>query len=124
VPIRFFPDAIVHHTHGRRYGIRAVLGLSSSYGSGQGAAAAKMTMTPDIDTTVWSGSDWRQRMRHDTLIDPLRTLRLHRLIRGLPRLFAFERSYRRCLRGHVVDDRGLLQPRPGGTNRPPTKRDS
>ena len=41
------PSAIVTHTHGYRYGIKAVIQHSRNYASGNGALAAKMTLMGD-----------------------------------------------------------------------------
>lgn len=110
VPIRFCPDAIVHHTHGRRFGARAVLKMLTSYGYGQGAVAAKMTISSPDDAS-WDGAAWRRQLWRDGVTGPLTSLRVHRVPRSVPRLVAFERGYRRCTRDFDVDVRGFLVPR-------------
>jgi glycosyltransferase involved in cell wall biosynthesis len=107
VPIRFLPGAVVHHTSGARYGFKAVLAISTAYASGQGAVAAKLSLAGS------DGSEWRQEMWRQCLIDPLRRLRWHHIPPRLPRLAAFERSYRRCVREFAVDAAGLLVARDG-----------
>jgi glycosyltransferase involved in cell wall biosynthesis len=102
VPIRFCPQAIVRHTYGTRYGLRAVHGMSVAYAAGQGAVAGKLTLA-GRDATPW-----RRQMRRECLTSPLRSLRLDRIPPRLSRLAAFERAYRRCVRQFRIDDRGLL----------------
>jgi glycosyltransferase involved in cell wall biosynthesis len=106
VPIRFRPDAVVHHTAGTRYGVRSVLGVSVAYASGQGAVAAKLTLRSG------SGAEWLQEIRAECLTRPLRRLQPHRIALRLPRLLAFERAYRRCLGDYTLDGSGLLTRRP------------
>jgi glycosyltransferase involved in cell wall biosynthesis len=48
-------------------------------------------------------------MRDQCLTAPLRALRFHKIPASLPRLAAFERSYRRCVRSFTVDPAGLLR---------------
>lgn len=111
VPIRLLPEAIVHHTYGRRAGLRAVWRIVTGYGSGQGAVAAKMTLSSTPGAASWNGAAWRRRAWQDGVVTPLRTLRPHRLARTLPRLLAFDRSYRRAARDYAVHDDGLLHAR-------------
>ncbi len=110
VPIRFLPAAVVHHTHGRRFGITAVARVVSAYGSGQGAAAAKLTHAAPPDAADGGGEAWRRYMWREALVTPLRELRPHRIARAVPRVVAFERAYRRCVRDFTVGADGLLVP--------------
>jgi glycosyltransferase involved in cell wall biosynthesis len=110
VPIRLLPDAVVDHSHGRRYGVRAVFRMVTGYGYGQGAVAAKMTLTSQPDSTTWNGRAWRRRAWRDAVLAPLRTLRVDRVAVSLPRLIAFELAYRRAVRTRWVDESGLLSP--------------
>ncbi|MDJ0768694.1 MAG: glycosyltransferase family A protein [Ilumatobacter sp.] len=111
VAIRFLPQAVVHHTSGRRFGLRAVYRHRSGYGIGHGAVAAKMSLVSPPDAPVWNGRIWRRDMWRQVLVTPFTSLRPHRAIAGLPRLVAFERAYRRCRRDYTVDVAGLLEPR-------------
>jgi hypothetical protein len=108
IAIRFCPVAVVRHTGGTRYGIRAVFDLAVAYGMGQGAAAAKLAM---------EGRDaaaWRARMRAYCISEPLRSLRWHQLPARLPRYVAFLRGYRRTMRDlELGDDRRLRRRAPG-----------
>jgi glycosyltransferase involved in cell wall biosynthesis len=108
VPIRFLPEAEVIHTYGRRVGVRAVWKMLRGYGSGQGAVAAKMTLFADRDPDGWNGTLWRKQAWREAILDPLKSLRPHQIVRALPRQVAFERSYRACMRAYTVNDRGLL----------------
>jgi glycosyltransferase involved in cell wall biosynthesis len=112
VPIRFLPDSVVEHTSGRRFGIRPVTRLSTAYGAGQGAVAAKLSLAGK------GGDAWRRAMWGETVGRPLRRLRVDRVAPRIPRILAFERAYRRCTRDYSVDDRGLLVRRAGGAGPP------
>jgi glycosyltransferase involved in cell wall biosynthesis len=105
VPIRFLPEAVVHHTYGTRYGLRAVHDISVSYASGQGAVAAKLSLGGG------GGEEWRHAVRKDCLVRPLQRLRPLGVTLRLPRLLAFERSYRRCLREFQLSTSGMLERR-------------
>lgn len=106
IPIRFLPDAVVHHTHGTRYGLRAIHDISVAYASGQGAVAGKLSLNGG------GGHEWRRAVREDCLVGPLRRRRPLGVPLRLPRLLAFERSYRQCLQQFRLDASGLLERRP------------
>ncbi len=104
VKMRCTPRSIVVHTYGRRYGLTAVLALGKSYALGQGGIAAKQTLLGNPD-----GANWRNTMRRQCLTDPMRTLRVHRLPKGILRWLAFRAGYDLCMKRFQVDERGLLQ---------------
>jgi glycosyltransferase involved in cell wall biosynthesis len=108
VTIRFLPDAVVRHSFGRRFGLRAAVALRTGYGIGHGAVAAKMTHVSSPDAERWNGRLWRRHIWRESLISPIRQLRPHRIFTSMPRLIAFERAYRTCLRDYVVNDSDLL----------------
>ena len=112
VPIRFLPGAVVRHSFGRRFGLRAAVALRTGYGIGHGAVAAKMTHMSDPGAEIWNGRLWRRHIWHESLVSPIPRLRPDKIVTSLPRLIAFEHAYRKCLREYGVDDADLLVRRP------------
>lgn len=91
------PRSIVRHTHGHRYGIRAIYRLKRNYARGYGALAAKMTLLADP-----RGSEWMHTMSEAVMRRP--TLRgVASLPSSLLRLWHFRRAYRTCRREYTVD---------------------
>jgi glycosyltransferase involved in cell wall biosynthesis len=99
------PRAVVVHTYGARYGLRALLAHQRNYARGNGAMAAKLTMLRDP-----RGAEWLEATRHECLWGWLQTRRPHRLAADLRRLRCFSAGYRDCLRYYSVSDSGLLRP--------------
>jgi GT2 family glycosyltransferase len=107
VPMFSTPSAVVHHTGGRRYG-RQILASQRNYAYGNGALAAKQTLSGDP-----RGTRWLRDTRVDCLTAWVRHGRLHRIPIDLRRLYYFSSGYSRCLREFDVDGLGLLRPRRG-----------
>ena len=104
IKMRCTPRSIVVHTYGRRYGWKAVLALGKSYALGQGGVAAKQTLCGSPD-----GVNWRNKMRRQCLIEPIRSLRIHRLPKGILRWLAFRKGYALCMERFQADECGILQ---------------
>jgi GT2 family glycosyltransferase len=98
VPMRSTPRAVVYHTHGRRYGLRAALRSARNYAAGNAAVAAKLTLLGDP-----RGRMWLEMAREDVLGGWLRERRPQRLPAHMLRLWHFSRAYRRCLRHYIAD---------------------
>lgn len=105
VRMRTTPRSVVRHTHGWRYGIRAVLRHQRNYARGNGAMAAKLTLMDD-----GRGREWVDDMRADCLGRWHRTRDVVQLPSGLRRWRHFSGAYRECVRGYRVDARGFLEP--------------
>ncbi len=106
------PRAVVHHTHGARTGLRAVLRHHRNYARGYGGLAGKLTLLGDPRGEAFVRGtlrDWRRDLR-----DPRRLARAPQHVR---RWLHVARAYERCLRHYRVDDRGLLVPREIGAGR-------
>ena len=104
VKMRSTPRAIVYHTHGVRYGVRALLAHQRNYARGNGAMAAKLTMSGDP-----RGAQWLEATRRDCLRSWFQNRRPQRLAADLRRLQCFAGGYRDCIRDYSVDA-GLLRP--------------
>ena len=100
------PRAVVYHTYGIRYGLRAVIRMSQAYARGNGALAGKLTLMGDP-----RGREWLCATRRECTRDILLELRLHRLPFALNRLRVFEAAYQECITNFRVDAEDLLQPR-------------
>ncbi|MDX1933600.1 MAG: glycosyltransferase [Capsulimonadales bacterium] len=98
------PRALVHHTYGRRFGLKAIFRHVTGYALGNGATAAKLTLLG-----LPEGEGWARRERNRCL--SVRSPRgLVRLPWSMVRLYLFQRAYRECLSGfHPVE--GNLKPR-------------
>jgi glycosyltransferase involved in cell wall biosynthesis len=106
VRMRCTPRSVVFHTHGRRYGLRAIVRFAQSYATGNGALAAKLTLLSDPRGRQWVDLTQRAVMRD------LTRFRLHRALPGLVRLFFYRRSYAKVLAEYDVEvGRPLLRPR-------------
>ena len=101
------PRARILHSSGVRSG-RAALRSQRNYALGNGALAAKQSLSGDP-----RGRVWLRETRRRCLTDWARRLRPDRLAVDLRHLLWFEIGYRRCLRHFVVDASGLLRRRDG-----------
>jgi hypothetical protein len=108
VRMRSTPDAVVYHTYGWRTGPRAVLAQQRGYARGNGALAGKLTLLGDP-----RGREWLKVTGLDAATRWLRTARPHRLVIAARRFAHFWAGYRECVRGHVIDPRGMLAPKDG-----------
>lgn len=99
------PRAVVLHTHGARYGLRSILLSQAAYATGNGATAAKLTLSGDI-----RGEQWREETRERFATGWLRRRRPHRLVIDARAWWFFARAYRTCLREFALDGNGLLRP--------------
>lgn len=109
MPMQTTPRARVHHTGGRRHGLRAVYRHKRGYELGNGALTAKMTLAGDP-----RGAVWRRGFVREALAG-VRHGRPHRLPLSLLRLVHFQRGHRACLRAYRVRPPGdivhaLLEP--------------
>jgi glycosyltransferase involved in cell wall biosynthesis len=106
IRMRTTPAARVCHTYGWRYGIVEVMRHQRGYARGNGALAAKLTLSGD-ERGVEAMKEMRRLARRDWLErrSPVA------LPAGLRRLYHFVAGYRECLAGFCVDARGLLTPR-------------
>lgn len=104
------PKSVVHHTHGHRYGLRAVYRHKRNYARGYGALAAKRALLGDTRSVEWRRA----------LVDEMRTRCRPRRLATLPnavlRYLHFRRAYDQCVRGYVVEPandpiRAVLRPR-------------
>ncbi len=96
------PRSIVHHTDGWRYGRLTILRHQRGRAIGNGALAAKRTMSRD------PGGEIELRRLVSRFVG--RVLRLQRP-EGIWYLPHFWLGYRRCLRRYTLDECGLLRPR-------------
>ena len=101
--MRSTPRAVVYHTSGWRYGLRAVLDLQRRHARGMGALAAKLTLLGEP-----RGREWLETTRHDLIVKWLRRRQPHRLPSDLRILWHFCNAYQLCLRHYRVDSDGLL----------------
>lgn len=97
------PRSVVVHSSGTR-SARAALRSQSNYQLGNGALAAKQTLSGDA-----RGELWRRDTRRLAALGWVR--RPHRFPVDLRRALWFERGYRKCLRRYVVGSDGLLRAR-------------
>jgi GT2 family glycosyltransferase len=96
------PRSRILHSSGVRRG-RAALRSQRNYAFGNGALAAKQTLSGDP-----RGRLWLRRTRWECLTGWLRRGRPHRLPVDLRRGLWFEMGYWRCLRHYRLDEAGLL----------------
>jgi glycosyltransferase involved in cell wall biosynthesis len=99
------PRSRVVHSFGIRFG-RAALRAQRNYAFGNGALAAKLTLMGDP-----AGRGWLHETRRRCLTSWARRLRPQRLPIDVRHALWFELGYRRCMRGYVVDEAGLLRSR-------------
>ena len=92
------PEAIVLHTHGRRYGLHSVLQSSRAYARGNGALAAKLTLQGDP-----RGRQWLRATQRDCLLKWLHQRRPQRLAADLLRLYHYQWAYVHCTRSYRAD---------------------
>lgn len=107
--MRSTPRAVVYHTSGWRYGLRAVLDLQRRQARGMGGLAAKLTLQGDP-----RGREWLETTRHEFLLKWLRRRQPHRLPTDLRILWHFCNAYQLCLRHYRADADGLLFRLPPG----------
>jgi len=106
VRMRSTPRAVVLHTYGCRYGLRAVLKRSIDYSWGHGALSGKLTLLGDP-----RGREWLASKRREVSSGWLRPFRPDRLPLSALQLWYFTRGYMRCVNGFRVDAaRGVLEP--------------
>lgn len=98
------PRSVVVHASGTRSS-RAALRSQRNYQLGNGALAAKQTLSGDP-----RGAIWRRETRHHALRGWVTNRRPYRLPVDLRRAVWFERGYRDCLRRYRVNADGLLVP--------------
>lgn len=106
IPMLATPRAVVHHTHGTRTGLRAVLRHHRGYSRGYGGLAGKLTLLGDPRGSAFvEGTlrDWWRDLRHPRS--------LVRAPQHLRRWLHVRTAYERCLREYEIDPRGLLTPR-------------
>lgn len=97
------PRAIVDHTYGYRYGIRAVIKHHRSYAYGNGGLAGKLTLMGDPRGKAWLDATRQERLKIARLVKP------HQFIRGAWRWQIFSAAYTRCVQNFKVE-KGLLKP--------------
>lgn len=97
VRMRSTPASIVYHTHGARYGLKAVFRHRRSYAVGQGALAAKMTLNGDPRGKEWLDGVWAD------LLKTMKSGRLHRSPIAFLRYLYVRKSYVDCLQNHQID---------------------
>jgi glycosyltransferase involved in cell wall biosynthesis len=105
VRLRSTPRAVVTHTFGYRYGIRAVYAQRRDRVRGDGAMAAKQTLMrmPEDHLPVWRCL-FREAKSQLTTISPMR------LPQNVFRLFHYLKSYRECLVGYELSSAAYLDP--------------
>jgi glycosyltransferase involved in cell wall biosynthesis len=96
------PRSVIVHSSGTR-SAKAALRSQSNYQLGNGALAAKQTLSGDP-----RGERWRRDTRRSAVRGWVSARRPDRLPVDLRRALLFERGYRACLRRYSVDARGLL----------------
>lgn len=104
IPLRSSATAVVHHTSGWRYGMRAVAKIHRNYALGNGGHAGKITLLGDA-----GGAAALHDMRRMAARDWLTRRRAAALPAGISRYHYFVTAYRDCLRRFVVDAQGLLR---------------
>lgn len=100
IPMGASPRLVVHHSFGRRYGLRAVLRHATGYAYGNGGLAGKLTLLGDA-----RGAEWLRETRRTCLTGWLE--QPYRLPKDLNRLRNYTAAYRLCLskyrtRGNVL----------------------
>lgn len=98
VKMRSTPRAIVHHTYGVRRGLRPGLRHSASYARGNGALAAKLTLSGDS-----RGQEWLNAATRESASDWLTGSRPYRVPVSILRLWHFRSAYHECLHEYAVD---------------------
>jgi glycosyltransferase involved in cell wall biosynthesis len=104
IRMRSNPAAIVYHTFGARCGIRARWVHHRNYSQGNGAIAAKLSLSGDD-----RGGDWMQRMAQGVQ-DRLRRGRLLDAMGAGVRYVHARRAYRECCASMEVNAAGNLAP--------------
>lgn len=106
IKMRSTPRAVVHHTHGVRYGLRAGLRHSRNYARGNGALAGKLTLMGDP-----RGREWLTMATRESSRDWLSIRTAGRMPVSLLRLRHFRQAYDECRRAYRVDPAlQLLEP--------------
>lgn len=85
------PNLVIQHTHGYRYGFKAVYAHRRAYARGNGALAAKHTLLGDD-----RGRRWLRSEVSAATIEPIRRFKPHILPARLLRLAYFVTAYRAC----------------------------
>lgn len=98
------PHANLVHTHGYRYGLKAMLNHSWNYAYGNGALAAKLTMMGDP-----RGEEWLRNTQDERRSKWIWPFRLFRLPMDWKRLRDYHTAYRHCLSEYRVE-KDLLKP--------------
>ena len=98
------PAAVVHHTHGWRYGVRALWAFQHNYARGHGAYAAKLTLLGD----PWGPHVLKE---HRRLITRQWFERRNPALLpiAIRRHLVYAAAYRECLADFSVDRRHLLR---------------
>jgi glycosyltransferase involved in cell wall biosynthesis len=98
------PEAVVHHTHGWRYGLRALWRHQHAYARGNGGYAGKLTLL---------GEPWGARVLREHRRMVTRDWWEQRNAAALPiaarRYILYAAAYRECLSSFTVDSRALLR---------------
>lgn len=107
------PASVVHHTYGRRYGIRAVWLLFSGYASGTGAIVGKLTLMGDSRGENWvprPAGEFRKSLKRPWLV-------VHGA-RAALRARYFRAGFRDMVREYRYDENtGTLLPAEAGPRR-------
>lgn len=105
IKIATTPNLVVHHTHGYRYGIKAIWGHAWNYNYGNGALAAKLTLSGDP-----RGEIWLNNMRKLRLFN---LKKMYRLPWDFIHYWIYRSGYQQCMREFHVEN-GLLKRRTQG----------
>lgn len=98
------PRVVVYHTHGYRYGLKAMRKNAYNYAYGNGGLAGKLTLMGDP-----RGKEWKQHIKQQSLFGWLRPFRPHRLLIGLMRWENYQAAYNYCLREYEIKNRMLVK---------------
>jgi glycosyltransferase involved in cell wall biosynthesis len=91
------PRLVVYHTHGYRYGLKAILKHEYNYAYGLGAMTGKLTLMGDE-----RGKEWVDYMKRLSFFGWLRPFRPHQVLVGWFRWRNYKAAYERCLREYEV----------------------
>lgn len=96
------PRAIVYHTFGYRYGLRAIMRHARNYQYGSGGLAAKLTLMKDPRGEQWIRKDIR-----DCIFGSIR--KPYRLPNNINHLINLLHAYNYCLKNYTITQ-GILSP--------------